>query len=205
MRRELPVFIAGAVGVLLILEYFFNVPALVRISNEIQNWVIVIAAFAMGLGAVGLVRNHARRVMDRRPDSYNSVLLIISVVVTAGAGIISRTNPTFLFVFDYIITPLGAAFYAMVAFFVASSAYRAFRARSAEALLFLVAGAIVMLGRAPIGEVIWSQFPVITEWIMKYPNLAGMRGVQIGVAVGVIGVGIRVLLGIDRSYLGGEA
>jgi hypothetical protein len=93
----------------------------------------------------------------------------------------------------------------MVAFFVASSAYRAFRARSAEALLFLVAGAIVMLGRAPIGEVIWSQFPVITEWIMKYPNLAGMRGVQIGVAVGVIGVGIRVLLGIDRSYLGGEA
>jgi hypothetical protein len=205
MRREVPVFLAGAVGVLMIIEYFFNVPTMRSWSTEIQNWAVIISAFALGLGAFGLARNHAARISQRKPDWINSVLLIVTLVVTIVSGVISRTNPTFLFIFNSIITPLGSAFYAMVAFFVASSAYRAFRARSLEAVIFLVAGTIVMLGRAPIGEIIWKQFPVITEWIMKYPNLAGMRGFQIGVAVGVIGVGLRVLLGIDRSYLGGEA
>jgi len=205
MRREVPVFVAGAIGVLVIVEYFFNVPTLRSWSTEIQNWAVIISAFALGLGAFGLARNHTARVVQKKPDSFNSVLLLATLAVTTVSGVISRTDKTFLFIFENAITPLGSAFYAMVAFFVASSAYRAFRARSVEAVMFLLAGTIVMLGRAPIGEMIWKQFPVITEWIMKYPNLAGMRGFQIGVAVGVIGVGLRVLLGIDRSYLGGEA
>lgn len=58
MRRELPVFVAGAVGALLIIEYFFNIPALRKISSDIQNWVVVISAFALGLGSVGLIRIH---------------------------------------------------------------------------------------------------------------------------------------------------
>jgi hypothetical protein len=59
-----------------------------------------------------------------------------------------------------------------------------------------------MLGRAPIGEVIWNRFPAIADWIMGVVNLAGSRGIIISTSVGVTGVGLRVLLGIDRSHLG---
>jgi multisubunit Na+/H+ antiporter MnhG subunit len=204
MRRELPVFIAGIAGFLMIAEYYFQAPLAKQWSAEIQNWAIVISAFTLCLGAVGLARVHGQRIARRHPDSLNSLLLIATMLITGVTGAMSMQHPIFLFIFNNVITPLGSAFYAMVALFVASSAYRAFRARSTEAVLFLVSGTIVMLGRAPVGEIIWNQFPVITEWIMKYPNLAGMRGVQIGVAVGVIAVGLRVLLGIDRHYLGGE-
>jgi multisubunit Na+/H+ antiporter MnhG subunit len=196
--------VACIVGLLMLAEYFFSPVTLKTWGSEIQNWSVIIAAFALGLAAVGLIRVHARRVIEKRPESYNSVLLLAAMVITAVSGIAARQGPVFKFIFERMMTPLGAAFYAMVAYHLFSAAYRTFRARSGEAAALLVAGVIVMLGRAPIGEAIWSQFPVIADWIMKWPNLAGSRGVLVGAAVGTVGVGIRVILGIDRSYLGGE-
>jgi len=92
----------------------------------------------------------------------------------------------------------------MISYYLLSAAYRSFRARSAEAAALLIAGCIVMLGRAPIGEVIWSKLPDLATWIVQYPNLAGNRGILIGAAVGVVGTGLRIMLGIDRPYFGGQ-
>ncbi len=204
MRREVPVLIAGLAGFLMVSEYFLNVPTLKTWGVEMQNWTVIIAAFALGLAAVSLVRNHSRRIAERRGEWYNSVLLLAGLFITAASGISSVQSPTFKFIFNRMMAPLGSAFYAMVSYYLFSAAYRAFRARSAEATALLVAGVIVMLGRAPIGEAIWKQFPVLADWIVKWPNLAGSRGVLIGAAVGTVGTGIRIILGIDRAYLGGN-
>ena len=61
-----------------------------------------------------------------------------------------------------------------------------------------------MLANVPVGEKIWSQFPAMGEWLMNVPNLAGQRGMLIGAGIGGIASGIRVLLGIERTYLGGS-
>jgi hypothetical protein len=76
------------------------------------------------------------------------------------------------------------------------------RARSIESGLLLITGVIVMLRNAPIGNVIWTGFPVIGTWLLNIPNTAGNRAVFIGVGVGTILLGLRVLLGYERSYLG---
>jgi len=204
MRRELPIGIAGIVGVLMVAEYFFGGATLKAWGSELQNWSIIIAAFALGLAAVGLIRNHSRRILEQKPEWQNSLLLLTALFATAASGIAGRQTPVFKFIFDRMLTPLGSAFYAMVAYYLFSAAYRTFRVRSGEATALLVAGSVVMLGRAPVGEIIWKQFPTIAEWIMRVPNLAGSRGVLIGAAVGTVGVGIRVILGIDRGYLGGN-
>jgi len=204
MRRELPILIAGLAGFLMVSEYFLNVATLRTWGVEMQNWTVIIAAFALGLAAVSLIGNHSRRIAERRGEWYNSVLLLLGLFATAASGIVSTQSPLFKFIFDRLMAPLGAAFYAMVSYYLFSAAYRTFRARSVEATALLLAGVIVMLGRAPIGEAIWKQFPVLADWIMKWPNLAGSRGVLIGAAVGTVGIGIRIILGIDRAYLGGN-
>ena len=107
---------------------------------------------------------------------------------------------------------LAAAMFSLLAFFVASAAYRAFRARNKEATLLLVAAVIVMIGRVPVGSYLYhlipwvgSRYPNflndITSWIMNYPNTAGQRGIMIGAALGAVSMALRMLLGIERSYL----
>jgi hypothetical protein len=106
--------------------------------------------------------------------------------------------------------PLQSTMFSLLAFFIASAAYRAFRLRSAEASLLLIAAIIVMLGRVPLGQ--WltrnlpqeATLPWLTETIMAYPNMAAFRGILMGAALGVMAMGLRVILGIERSYLGGE-
>jgi hypothetical protein len=76
------------------------------------------------------------------------------------------------------------------------------RARSIESALLLITGVIVMLRNAPIGNVIWTGFPVIGSWLLDVPSVAGNRAVFIGVGIGTVLLGLRVLLGYERSYLG---
>jgi hypothetical protein len=97
--------------------------------------------------------------------------------------------------------------FSLLAFFVASASYRAFRAHSFEATLLLVTAFIVMLGRVPISQqipVIGKEIASITDWIMTTPNMAGQRAVMIGAALGVVSASLRVMVGIEKSYLGGE-
>ena len=106
--------------------------------------------------------------------------------------------------YDHIFFPCNATMFALLAFFIASAAFRAFRARNTEAALLLGAAIIVLLGRAPIGRLIHDSLPEITNWIIDVPNNAGRRAILIGAALGAIVTGLRVLLGMERQHVGGE-
>jgi hypothetical protein len=107
-------------------------------------------------------------------------------------------------VYDHIFSPCNATMFALLAFFIASAAFRAFRARNTEAALLLGAAIIVLLGRAPIGSLINENLPYITNWIIDVPNNAGRRAIIMGAALGAIVTGLRVLLGMERQHVGGE-
>ena len=93
--------------------------------------------------------------------------------------------------------------YSLLAFYMASAGYRAFRARSWEATILLFSGFVMMLSSAPIGSAIFPPITMIGEWFMSVPNMAAQRGLILSIATGSIALGIRVYLGRER--LGGSA
>ncbi len=105
--------------------------------------------------------------------------------------------------YDHVFAPCNATMFALLAFFIASAAFRAFRARNTEAALLLTAAILVLLGRAPIGRLINDNLPDITNWIIDVPNNAGRRAIIMGAALGAIVTGLRVLLGMERQHVGG--
>lgn len=215
MRREVPIVITLVVGLIMLLTNFMviggdgKVGFLQEWSADLSNWVIIVAAFAVGLASVNLLKIHANNITRQRPGWFNSVLLVVSLFTFAIIGTIARLNPASPVgglnqkLFDHVMSPLGAAMFAILAFYIASASYRAFRMRSVEATILLVAAVLVMLGRAPIGELIWAKFPVISKWLLNVPNTAGQRAIMIGAAIGGFATSLRILLGIERGHLGG--
>jgi hypothetical protein len=195
--------ITAIIGFWVVADGFVTNPTLREWSSTFQNWGIVVAAFALGLGAVNLLRIHGKRVVSRQAGWIESSVLLFGLLGMIVTGVFQGSSSSgFLFLFKNCYEPLGAAMFAMMVFFIASAAFRAFRARSVEAAVLLISGVVLMLGRAPIGEVISPIFPRLADWLMQVPNLAGNRGIMIGAAVGIVSVAMRVLIGIDRGYLG---
>jgi hypothetical protein len=117
----------------------------------------------------------------------------------------------FWWMYEYLFQPLTATMFALLAFYVASAAFRAFRAKNAEAILLLGTAFLILLGQTFAGSFLTGWLPDwlsflrtenLTAWIMGVFNTAGNRAIMIGIALGIASTSLKVLLGVDRSYLG---
>lgn len=217
MRREVPLVITFVVGLIILLAPLVagNVPGTemsfdLIYKTYLSPWTTIIAAFATGLASVNLIRIHSNNISRKRPTWYNSVALIAAMVFFFGYRTMVELQPAnnaartgYANWYNNILSPLSAAMFALLAFYIASAAYRAFRARSAEASVLLVCAVLVMLGAAPIGALMWDKFPTIQQWLLNVPNLTGQRAIGIGAAIGAFATSLRIFLGVERGHLGG--
>jgi hypothetical protein len=137
-----------------------------------------------------------------------------SVTVQAGDVVAVTADPQMqwgtdgrvrTWIYDHVFAPCNATMFALLAFFVASAAFRAFRARNIEAALLLGSAIIVLVARAPIGRWISTSIPHLSQWILDIPSNGSRRAIIMGAAVGAIATGLRVILGLERSHLGGDS
>jgi len=167
------------------------------------------------LGSLNLLMISGQKITGRKEGWGYAVVIILSffliTIIGFAGGVEFRDAGTgFDWLYNYTYAPLSSTMYAILAFFVASASYRAFRARNAEATLLLLAAFFVMLGRVPIGDLLTMWMPEgyrmsnIATWIMDFPQTAGQRAIMIGIALGLVSTSLRVILGIERSHLGGE-
>jgi membrane-associated phospholipid phosphatase len=206
MRREIPMAICFLAGISFILEYFIPHQKVLSIFETFRQWAIIVIAFAYVLGLANIVRVNYHVIQKRSRDWLYKVILLVClffmIIVGVWGGIEEGT--IFGWVYYNAQYPLQATMFALLAFFIASAAFRAFRIRTFEASLLAVTAVLVMIGRVPIGEKLWGTFPDLTEWIMNVPQLAGKRAIMIGAALGAVSTALKVLTGLERTYLGGE-
>lgn len=165
------------------------------------SWAAIVTAFALFLGFANVVSVHWGRIQTKKPGFLYSVVLLVSLFSTLVMGLGGGpTAASTQFIFNNILQPLEATFFALLALFMATAAFRAFRVRNLETFFFVLFAVIVLLGQVPVSIYLWPEFPIIKDWILNVPTLAGIKGILLGVALGVIATGLRVLTGIDRPY-----
>lgn len=226
LKRQLPVIIAFVVG--LSMWALFYVPT--TKSQELQDgftlWVRIIIGFAAILGVLSVVNHHYHRIRAKRPGFAFSFITLGAFFVMALSGFIKAPMPGFatgnnrpdslhFWLYNNMMLPMQATIFSILAFFIASAAFRAFRARSVEATILLIAACVTMIGRVPIGELMikggqifpegphWIDFPWWSSWLLNVPNSAAQRGIMLGVYLSQIAVAVRIIFGIERTYMGG--
>jgi hypothetical protein len=225
MRRKIPVLITAFVGVVLIFAFFIPHRPFGALGEDVTVFFDIVAVFAFILGGGNLIKIHGNKIYRRARDWPFSIVTVGGFFLMLGAGLfkigqsdwcgaVDRPGALFDQLYRATFDPLQATMYALLAFFVASASFRAFRAKNREATVLLIAAFVILLGRTPAGDYVtawlprwldWLQIPNLANWIMAVPNLAGQRAIIIGIALGVASLSLRVILGVERSHLGSDA
>ncbi|HIA93693.1 MAG TPA: hypothetical protein EYO16_00260 [Candidatus Marinimicrobia bacterium] len=171
-KRHIPILIVAVIGSLTLFGWFIDEPNIKAfVDDDATQWFDILASFAIFLGGFNLLKIQMQKVLRKKQGWQYSLFAIAGFIFAITAGFFYKGNPDvawgthvtadgtlFKWIFTYMFAPLGATMFALLAFFVASASFRAFRIRNLEATLLLVAGIIIMIGRVPLGSSISSWF-----------------------------------------------
>ncbi len=215
-KRQIPLLIAFLLGISMLIQYYIPHSASQELLSEFTTWAMVIGAFALVIGLSSLLHMHVGKIRRQVPGWGYSVVTVVALAITATIGIwagmlrpeagkpvFGSEAPQTQWIYINMMWPLGGTMFSILAFFIASAAYRAFRARTFEATVLLIAAMIVMLEVVPIKIFAAIGIPEVNNWIFTCPNMAAQRGIMLGVALSIVATSLRIIFGIERTYLGG--
>jgi hypothetical protein len=132
-------------------------------------------------------------------------LLLVIAAIHIGSGLLDIFNlshPAYVWLSEKVYGPLAGASYSTLGFWIISAGYRALRIRNREAAVLIIIAVIVMLGNAPVGSLIWTGFPGLKNWLLDVPISAATRSTFIGAGIAGILLGIRIIFGYEKKFLG---
>jgi hypothetical protein len=208
--RLLATVVAVAVGLVVLLTYFFETLAGVELrplQALLLNWATILAAVALVVGIVNLLRVHLSKVDAGGGGAVYSTLLLLAFLGALGVSLYppGPGGPLGNWTFRNLIAPVEAAIGGLLFFFLVFAGYRLMRVRrSPWSLLFLGVAAVVLAGLIPFSlpgaEAAAQGLADLHNWIVQVWAVAGARGIILGVALGTVATGLRVLMGADRPF-----
>jgi len=232
LKRQWPVVVAFVVGITMWVTFYVPSQGSQDLLDDFNRMARLLFGFAAILGILSLLHHHWSKIKLKKPGFGFSYVTLIAFVVMGAVGLFPIKIPGFaevyaqsagglhMWIYNNMFVPMQATMFSVLAFFIASAAFRAFRARSVEATALLVAGCIMMIGRVPVGDWLadkvdsftfgpsgeqysYIDFPAVTSWLLNVPNAAAKRGILLGVLLSQIAIAIRIIFGIERTYMGG--
>lgn len=205
LKRIVPTAIAIAVGLLVLVAVFGSIPLVDAVGAYLIDTAVIVAAFAFFLGLLNVLRVHGRKIREGGANRLYSFVLLAALLLVLALGLppvgdrpSGPTQPAVEWIFQNIQLPVQAALSALLVFLMVTAGYRLVSQRNLESVVMLVVAVLVLLGQVAVGLV--PALVGIKDWILDVPTLAGVRGILLGVALGAVLTGIRLLLGVERPY-----
>ena len=234
VRRWVIAGVTLLVGLYVPLEFYIPRHNFLTVWRDpLSDLVRVLAGFTIGLGIVNLVIVHGRHILQRTANFPFSLAFFVGFISMAFVGFLHHYKPdlwaqkpgegelafwsaAYKVFFEGLLLPLTSTVFSLLAFFIVSAAYRAFRIRTLEAGLLMAAAIIVMLANVPVGTWLtswlpqegwlkWLRLENAALWLTTQINAPAMRGILFGAAVGGLGAALRILLSLEKSFsFGGQ-
>jgi hypothetical protein len=230
-KRRLPLLVVFLSGMTMIIAFYIPHPVSQDTIEGAQRWVRIIKNSALVLGVLSLVTTsypedpaQAGRLWLQRGGFLFFIPMVffglnflhLPEAMNFQGGIDAPAEGVFspgFWMFTNFKVSMESTMYSLLAFFIASAAFRAFRARSVDATIMLIVALFVMVGRISYGDMMsaWLQeagilpfrlFSDGTNWIMDTWLTGAQRAVRLGIALSIVATSVRIVFGIERSYLG---
>ncbi|NIM96159.1 MAG: hypothetical protein GTO18_20875 [Anaerolineales bacterium] len=198
--------IAALIGIIILLGYFVNVPALDTVRVLLMQWAGILAAAAVFLGLYNLFLVHWNKVNDQTPGWPYSAVLIFFFLVTLALGLIFGPDFEIMgLLFRYVQLPIETGLMALLAISLVVAGFRLVAKRKdAVSIVFIVTALLVLIGNSPwlMGSesIIAHLLGNVRAWVAQVWSVGGARGILLGIALGAVATGLRVILGADRPY-----
>lgn len=203
-RREFLLGIIIVVSIFIYVPYFVEVPPVV---TGIESWLIsttvVVASVAIWVGVYTQARREAIRMRRRtRGWPYGLWMAFLTFIMIIFGIAVGTNAPLILFLSNAFVVPGDATIYALLVFFLTSSAARAFKVRDVESLLLMITAFVLILKQAPMTENMFPWISPIGTWLNDYLAMSASRVFSITAALGGIVLAIRLLMGREMAMIG---
>lgn len=219
IKKYIPLALVTIVGLFTLATYYVPSKASLNYLATLNQWQTIVSGFAFLLGLISLLRAHFTKIQKHREGWGYSLFVFIGFFAVVIAGVVShgsqvsKVDASLLplgWVFRYLYNPLCATMFAVLAFYIVSTAFRSFRIKSVQAFVLFVAAFILIFGNVPLGQNIWNGLmgwthcgiDQVIQWIMDVPSVAAKRGIMIGITIGAVVTSLKIIFGIERQYMG---
>lgn len=196
---------AIAAGAIVLLGYFFP-DRLGSLRLLLLDWAVIIAGMAVLVGIYNLAAVQMEKFRTGQKGGAYGILLVVSLLITFGLGLIlGPENQYMQLAMNAIVVPVEASLMAILAVTLIYASIRLLRRRvDVMSVVFLVVAVLflILVMPTPFGPVLGDR---ITQAAIDFLGMfsgGGARGLLIGIALGTLLTGLRVLFGVDRPYGG---
>lgn len=205
MRAPVATAFAIGIGLVILAGYFLPFPLLSSLQSTLLGWAILIAGFAGLVGIINLFLNHWRKATSKTQRDPYSPIFLIAFLATLGAGLwFGPADSLMQQIILSIQVPVEASLMAALAVTLVVAGLRLLQRRSWDGMTVLFAISVVVFLVIGSGLLAGVNLPLlrdISAFIDRLPA-AGARGILIGIALGSLTTGLRILMGADRPYTG---
>jgi hypothetical protein len=196
--------IAIGVGIVVLLGYFLQIDLLVNVRITFLEWATILIGVALLVGVANLFMVHWNRATSDHPNRYNSLALLVGLVLTLLiVGYFGPTDPISVWIFNYIQIPIEASLMALLSIVLIYAGVRLLRRKpNLLTIVFIATAVVILLMSGPLFGIDIPGLAELRIWIGKVPAVAGARGILLGISLGIIAAGLRILMGADRPYGG---